>query len=135
MEELPSLKPIVTLMSLPAAARLSCRFCAWAGAWDPQPMTPMELMPSKALGRRGKRSLPPLRMVSVVSASLTSSVVKTLEVKAERDVEGEEVETERMEGEKAGVWKAAAEPMRARVVARNENFMMKKGGVSAGGGD
>lgn len=33
-------------------------------------------MPSKALGRRGKRSRPPLTMVSVVSASLTSVVVK-----------------------------------------------------------
>jgi len=41
-------------------------------------MTPMFWIPSKALGRRGKRSRPPLTMVSVVPASDTSSGVKTL---------------------------------------------------------
>jgi len=78
-EEDPSRRPIDTLISTPASSRESRIFCAWAGAWDPHPITPMFLIPSKALGRRGKRSRPPLTMVSVVSASVTSTGSKTLE--------------------------------------------------------
>ena len=39
-------------------------FCAWAGAWEPQPMTPTFLMSFHAVLRRGNLSRPPLRMDS-----------------------------------------------------------------------
>lgn len=44
-------------------------------------MTPISLIPSKALGRRGKRSRPPRTMVSDVSARDTCSVLKMVEEK------------------------------------------------------
>ena len=68
-------------MSQPASLRESRRFCAWAGAWEPHPITPTSLIPSNALGRRGKRSRPPRTMVSDVSANETCSVLKTLDEK------------------------------------------------------
>lgn len=89
---------MVTLTSAPASSRESRRFCAWAGAWEPQPMTPIFLMPSNALGMRGKRSRPPLTMVSVVSANLTSWGEKTSEVKLFHTME-EVVEQEQSVGE------------------------------------
>jgi hypothetical protein len=33
-------RPMATLMSRPASAKDSRMFWAWAGAWEPQPMTP-----------------------------------------------------------------------------------------------
>mmetsp|Transcript_1804 Transcript_1804/g.2898 ORF Transcript_1804/g.2898 Transcript_1804/m.2898 type:complete len:116 (+) Transcript_1804:634-981(+) len=72
---------MVTLISMPTSVKESRRFCAWAGACDPHPMTPIFSIPSKALGRRGKRSLPPFTMVSLVSANVTSSVLKIVDSK------------------------------------------------------
>jgi hypothetical protein len=53
--------PITTLTSIPASANESRRFWAWAGAWEPHPMTPICLMPLKASGRSENLSRPPLR--------------------------------------------------------------------------
>ena len=67
-------------MSDSTSASESLRFCACAGACDPHPITPILEIPSKALGRRGKRSRPPFTIVSVVSANCTSCVVNTSDV-------------------------------------------------------
>ena len=47
---------------------LSRRFWAWAGAWDPQPITPIFLMPLKASGSNLYLSRPaPVDELSVIS--------------------------------------------------------------------
>mmetsp|Transcript_12288 Transcript_12288/g.25904 ORF Transcript_12288/g.25904 Transcript_12288/m.25904 type:complete len:254 (-) Transcript_12288:95-856(-) len=81
-EDDPSRSPMVTLISAPTSFKESIMFCAWAGAWEPHPMTPTCLIPSKALGRRGKRSRPPFTIVSLVSAKSTSVTSKISEEKA-----------------------------------------------------
>jgi hypothetical protein len=132
MEGEPPLRPMDTLMSDLASARESLRFCACAGAWEPHPITPIDLTPSKALGRRWNLSLPPRKMVSVVSANWTCSVLNTLELNAERDVVEEDarVAVDRagaaLEGMKAtGAAMKALEDatMRAAVTANTENFI------------
>ena len=79
IEDEPSRRPTLTLMPVPSSE--SRRFCAWAGPCDPQPMTPICLMPAKALGSSGNRWRPPATMVSSRSAILTTRVSNTLEVK------------------------------------------------------
>jgi hypothetical protein len=69
-------RPMATVVSfMPASANESRKFCACAGACEPQPMTPIFLMPSKALGNSLKRSRPPLITYSSVPgpANCTSS--------------------------------------------------------------
>ena len=53
-------RPMTTLTSMPASAMESRRFWAWAGAWEPHPITPICLMPLNASGRRAYLSRPPL---------------------------------------------------------------------------
>jgi len=77
----PSLNPIRTLISSPASANESRKFCACAGACDPQPITPISLIPSNAWGNFGKRSRPPLTICSLVSAKFTSRTSKMSEEK------------------------------------------------------
>mmetsp|Transcript_8977 Transcript_8977/g.24177 ORF Transcript_8977/g.24177 Transcript_8977/m.24177 type:complete len:209 (-) Transcript_8977:234-860(-) len=60
LDEESGLSPITTLVSMPASARESRRFWAWAGACEPHPMTPICLMPLKASGRSAYLSRPPL---------------------------------------------------------------------------
>ena len=79
IEDEPSRRPTLTRMPEPSSD--SRRFCAWAGPCDDQPMTPICLMPSKALGSSGNRWRPPATMVSSRSAILTTRVSNTLEVK------------------------------------------------------
>jgi hypothetical protein len=50
-----------TFTSMPASANESRRFCAWAGAWEPHPITPTLLMPAKAAGSLAYLSRPPLQ--------------------------------------------------------------------------
>ena len=71
-------RPMHTFVSMPASARESLKFCACAGACDPQPMTPMVLMPLSASGSFSKRCLPPLTMYSPSPATSTSSFSNTL---------------------------------------------------------
>ena len=75
----PSRRPTLTLMPDPSSD--SRRFWACAGPCEDQPMTPICLMPSKALGSSGKRFRPPATMVSSRSAILTVRVSKTLDEK------------------------------------------------------
>jgi len=55
----PSRRPIATGMSEPISFSVSARFWACAGAWEPQPITPIFLMPSNALATSGNLSRPP----------------------------------------------------------------------------
>mmetsp|Transcript_32207 Transcript_32207/g.75900 ORF Transcript_32207/g.75900 Transcript_32207/m.75900 type:complete len:303 (+) Transcript_32207:1094-2002(+) len=77
-----SRRPILTLMSDPMVSRVSAKFCAWAGAWEPHPITPICFIPSKALATSSNLSRPPLRMSSEVGSGATLnwivSLVKTL---------------------------------------------------------
>jgi hypothetical protein len=79
IDDEPSRRPTLTLMPVPSSD--SRRFCAWAGPCEDQPMTPICLMPSNALGSSLKRSRPPLTMVSSRSAIFTVRVWKTFEEK------------------------------------------------------
>jgi hypothetical protein len=79
IEDEPSRRPTLTRMPVPSSD--SRRFCAWAGPWEDQPITPICLMPSNALGSSGKRFRPPATMVSSRSAILTVRVWKTFEEK------------------------------------------------------
>ena len=54
IEDEPSRSPIFTLMSVPSSE--SRRFCACAGPCEPQPITPICLTPSNALGSSGSDS-------------------------------------------------------------------------------
>src|SRR5262245_7498751 len=65
---------------MPVPARDSRKFCAWAGPCEPQPMTPICLIPSNAFGSNAKRSLPPRTMRSSVSPRRITWVSKTLEL-------------------------------------------------------
>mmetsp|Transcript_22662 Transcript_22662/g.56134 ORF Transcript_22662/g.56134 Transcript_22662/m.56134 type:complete len:329 (+) Transcript_22662:1433-2419(+) len=69
-------RPMQTLASIPASASESRKFCACAGAWEPQPMTPIVLMPLSASGSLAKRCLPPRTMYSPSPATSTSSFSK-----------------------------------------------------------
>mmetsp|Transcript_14104 Transcript_14104/g.29178 ORF Transcript_14104/g.29178 Transcript_14104/m.29178 type:complete len:259 (-) Transcript_14104:3-779(-) len=119
-EEDPSRSPMVTLMSVPASFKESAMFWAWAGAWDPHPITPTFLMPSKALGRRGKRSRPPFTMVSFVSAKSTSVISKISEEKAFIAV-GEALLTTALRGANA-----EADEAKKRAVAAAVNFILTR---------
>jgi hypothetical protein len=59
-------RPMTTLVSMPASASESRRFCAWAGACEPHPMTPICLMPLKASGRSLYLSRPPLQQCAAM---------------------------------------------------------------------
>mmetsp|Transcript_14319 Transcript_14319/g.58293 ORF Transcript_14319/g.58293 Transcript_14319/m.58293 type:complete len:264 (+) Transcript_14319:2199-2990(+) len=72
------LRPMQILVSMPASLRESRKFCACAGAWEPQPMTPMVLMPLSASGSFSKRWRPPRTMYSPSPATSTSSFSNTL---------------------------------------------------------
>src|SRR5262249_11439757 len=62
----PSLRPTLTLISVPA--KESRKFCACAGPCEDQPITPICRMPANALGSSGKRCRPPRTIYSSVSA-------------------------------------------------------------------
>ena len=79
IDELPARRPTLTLMPVPSSE--SRRFCACAGPCEPQPMTPICLMPSNALGSSGSRWRPPLTICSVRSPILTVSTWKILDAK------------------------------------------------------
>src|SRR5262249_3531777 len=79
IEDEPSRNPTFTRIPVPSSD--SRRFWAWAGPCEDQPMTPICLMPSKALGSFGKRWRPPATMVSSRSAILTTRGSNTFEVK------------------------------------------------------
>mmetsp|Transcript_37732 Transcript_37732/g.63507 ORF Transcript_37732/g.63507 Transcript_37732/m.63507 type:complete len:302 (+) Transcript_37732:1106-2011(+) len=76
----PARRPTFMLMSSPAASMESRMFCAWAGPWDPQPMTPMVLMFLNASDSRGNKVRPPRTMYSVSPAITTASFSNTLVV-------------------------------------------------------
>ena len=68
----PLRKPTTTLMPVPSSD--SRRFCACAGPCEPQPMTPICLMPASAFGSRLNRCRPPRRKLS---STPSSSIVST----------------------------------------------------------
>ena len=76
----PSRRPTTTSMPVPSSE--SRRFCAWAGPCEPQPITPMRLMPAKASGSFGNRWRPPLTTVSLVPARSMVSTSKMLDFSA-----------------------------------------------------
>mmetsp|Transcript_9514 Transcript_9514/g.28871 ORF Transcript_9514/g.28871 Transcript_9514/m.28871 type:complete len:242 (+) Transcript_9514:1365-2090(+) len=78
----PLRRPMATGMLRPAVAIESLRFCACAGACEPQPMTPIFLMPSNAAGRPVSLSWPPRTMYSSCPANVTSSFWKALVLKS-----------------------------------------------------
>jgi hypothetical protein len=75
-------RPMETLTSRPASAKESRMFWAWAGACEPQPMTPTCLTPAKAPASLGNLSRPPRMMYSSLPANDTSSFSKDLVLKS-----------------------------------------------------